>query len=107
MPDLLFVPRGFSLVPLPGHIPTHGGQPRRVCASVKLDRWQISPRPHAVKPESREAMLLVRMCQRGDLAPYDAATASACGVAFEPLEWADGDRGWLPATRKRRSSTEG
>lgn len=99
MGDLKFVPRGNQLVPIPGYRTEHGEQPRRVCAQVKLNRWQISPRPHAVRPGSPEATSMIRLCQKGGVAPYDPETASACGVKFEPLEWRDGDKGWLPATQ--------
>lgn len=100
MSDLKFVPRGNSLTPVPGHIAEHGAQPKRICAHVKLNKWQISPRPH-VASTAREEQLLIRLCQKGAIAPYDKTTASACGVKFEPLEWRDGDVGWIPATKPK------
>lgn len=99
--DLKFVPRGNTLVPVPGIRTHHGEQPRRVCASVKGNKWQVSPRPHGVKPGSKDAILFIRLCQKGGVAAYDQFTADACGVQFEPLEWRDGDQGWLPATQPK------
>lgn len=97
--DLKFVPRGNTLIPVPGFRQEHGAQPKRICAAVKGNKWQISPRPHVVQADSRESQLLIRMAQRGDVLPYDEFTASACGVKLEPLEWVDGDQGWLPAVK--------
>ena len=87
---LQFVPLGKSLVPLPGTQETEGQAPRRVCARVVRGEWTWSSTPHSVDPQSRDAIGLIRMAQRGDLAPADEATAAACGLQFKPVAFVDG-----------------
>ena len=87
-----FVPPGMAAVPVPGVLANDGSQPHRICQRVKGGVWVSSAQPHSA--EGREAMLLIRMAQRGDLLPADAETAKACGVPFRSLEWRGATEGW-------------
>ena len=94
MSELRFVPRGMRLVPQPAFRGQDGQPPRRVCARVRGNKWQISEKPWRCEYGTREATCAVRAALRGDLLPYDAETAAVCGVRFQPVRWVDGDRGW-------------
>lgn len=105
-----FVPVGTAIVPVPGHRAIDGSQPKRICQQVKDGRWVSVSRPHVVEATSREALLLRRMAKRGDVLPFDAETATACGCEFRPLEWGGADVGWVTtrphaATKFSRSSS--
>lgn len=114
MQELKFVPPGMRLVPQPAFRAQDGQQPRRVCARVRGNKWQISERPWRCEYGTREATCAVRAALRGDLIPYDAETAAVCGIRYRPVRWVDGDTGWTtdpppnapaPATSPRGALT--
>ncbi len=106
--QLAFVPLNGALVPVPGELTVDGQPPRRVCAMVKRGEWAFLSSPLTVESTAREAAGLIRMAQRGDLAAADAPTAVACGVSFEPVEFAGERDGWrvAKATSKSRAAAK-
>jgi hypothetical protein len=100
MKKFAFVPVGMTMVPEPGHRAVEGTQPKRLCMTVKEDRWVSRAQPHVVDAVSREALLLRRMASRGDVIPHDAETAAGCGLRFRPVEWLGPDEGWAFATAR-------
>lgn len=108
--SLSFVPRGKTLIPVPGELTTHNQAPRRVCAQVRAGEWVIMPTPLTVPEGTQVATGLVRMAQRGDLLPADAATAAVCGVPYQPVEYVSPSDGWrvaqTTASQRRQPAKE-
>jgi len=105
MSKLSFVPLGGALVPIPGELTVHGQQPRRLCARVGASGWEFTGSALSVEAGAPVAAGLVRMAMRGDIAPADAETAAACGVAFAPVEFVGAAEGWRVKTTAPKSRT--
>lgn len=103
---LSFVPIGKTLIPMPGADYAQGAPPKRLCARVKGDRWEMSGNPHSAEEGSREAENLIRMVARGDIAPADEATAKASGVPFRAVTYSGAEQGWQYTTPKSRSAAK-
>lgn len=91
---LSFVPLDGALVPVPGDLTLDGQPPRRVCARVRKNAWETISTPLAVDDTDKTALGLIRMAQRGDLAPADAETAAAVGVPFRAVTFVGPTEGW-------------
>lgn len=70
----------------------------------KTNGFPATAEPFAVSAESAEGQRLATLCQRdGSLWPADEATAQACGVPFQPVEFQSG--AWVAAATKTAAKT--
>lgn len=100
---LRFYARPGHVCPWPGQ--RHSGQPRRYIGrdnqierdadgAVILIGHPASQEPVEIEPkgdDGRRVLRLMRIEADKPLIPADEATAQACGLRFEPVEWREGE----------------
>lgn len=105
MANLAFVPLDGRLIPTPTEQTLEGQQPKRLCARVRGDQWVFVGTPHQVAEGTPAAEGMARLLARDEVAPADAATARALGVAFRPVEFQGDAAGWRIAPQQFRTPT--
>jgi hypothetical protein len=88
-----FVPLDGRLIPTPYGQTIEGATPKRLSARVKDGGWVFTPSPAVTEtPAAVEGFR--RLVERGEVAPHDAETAKALGVAYRPVEYVSASEGW-------------
>ena len=105
MAKLAFVPLDGRLIPTPFGQTIDNQQPKRICARVRDDRWVFIGAPHEVEDKTPAAEGMIRLLDRGEVAPANADTARALGVPFRPLEFMGESAGWRIAPQQFRTPT--
>lgn len=115
MSTLKFYARADLLEPVPNFTPSVGGFPRYVGRVPVIVNgrctWPATQEAFEVDSDSEDGRALIRVCSRdASVWPADQETASACGIEFKALDFADGE--WVvrssnqPAVKAAASKTE-